>query len=184
MSAATPTPGTYDIDIAHSNVGFSVRHLMVSKVRGSFDTFRGTVVIAEDPLQSTAEATIDASSIDTGDANRDIHLKSADFFEVEKYPEFTFKSTSVRASGEDYILTGDLTVHGVTNSVDLALEFNGAASDPQFGSRIGFSASTEISRKDFGVDISMPLDGGGVVVGDKVKLEIEVEALARVPASA
>jgi polyisoprenoid-binding protein YceI len=184
MSAATPTPGTYDLDLAHTHVGFSVRHLMVSKVRGSFAKFNGTIVVAEDPTQSTVEATIDASSIATGDPNRDGHLKSADFFEVERYPDFTFKSTSVKASGDDYVVTGDLTIHGVTNSVDLALEFNGASNDPQFGSRIGFTASTEISRKDYGVDINMPMDGGGVVVGDKVKIELDVEAVAQVPAAA
>ncbi len=183
MSAVTPTPGKYDLDLAHTHVGFSVRHLMVSKVRGSFTKFGGTIVVAEDPTQSTVEATIDASSIETGDPNRDGHLKSADFFEVEQYPEFTFKSTSVKASGGDYVVTGDLTIHGVTRSVNLALEFNGASNDPQFGSRIGFTASTEISRKDFGVDINMPMDGGGVVVGDKIKIELDVEAVAQVPAS-
>ncbi len=184
MSAATPTPGTYDIDGAHTHIGFSVRHLMVSKVRGSFTRFGGTIVIADDPLQSSVEATIDASSIETGDPNRDGHLKSADFFEVEQYPEFTFTSTALKPSGGDYVLTGDLTIHGVTNSVDLDLEFNGASNDANFGSRIGFTATTEISRKDFGVDISMPMDGGGVVVGDKIKLELEVEALATVKATA
>jgi polyisoprenoid-binding protein YceI len=168
--------GTWTIDPIHSEVGFSVRHLMVSKVKGSFKTFAGSITIAEDPLDSHAEARIDASSVDTRDEGRDSHLRSSDFFDVEKHPEITFTSTAVRPAGRDYVVTGDLTIHGVTRSVDLDLEFNGVHADPWGGVRAGFSATTEISRSDYGIEFNIPLDGGGVVVGDKVKIILEVEA--------
>ena len=169
--------GTWAIDPVHSEVGFSVRHLMVSKVKGTFRTFEGTITIAENPLDSKVEATIDASSIDTRDEGRDTHLRSADFFEVESHPQITFVSTSVQPAGSDYVVTGDLTIHGVTRSVELGLEFNGVSPDPMGGTRAGFSAGTEISRGDFGIEFNMPLDGGGVVVGDKIKITIEIEAI-------
>jgi polyisoprenoid-binding protein YceI len=169
--------GTWTIDPVHSEVDFTVRHLMVSKVRGSFKTFDGTITIAENPLESRVEAHIDASSVDTRDENRDTHLRSSDFFEVEKHPQITFVSTAVRPAGGDYVVTGELTIHGVTRSVDLALEYNGVSSDPWGGQRAGFSASTEISRGDYGIEFNMPLDGGGVVVGDKIKINIEIEAV-------
>ena len=169
--------GTWDIDPVHSEVGFSVRHLMVSKVKGTFKTFSGSITIAENPLESKVEATIDASTVDTRDENRDTHLRSSDFFEVEKHPQIIFRSTSVHPKGSDYTVTGDLTIHGVTRSVDLELEFNGVSPDPWGGTRAGFSASTEISRSDFGIEFNMALDGGGVVVGDKIKITLEVEAV-------
>ncbi len=182
MSTSTPTipglvTGTWTIDPVHSEVGFSVRHLMVSKVRGTFKTFDGTISIAENPLESRVEAHIDASSVDTRDENRDNHLRSSDFFEVEKHPQINFVSTAVRPARRDYVVTGDLTIHGVTRSVELALEFNGVNADPWGGQRAGFSAETEISRGDYGIEFNMPLDGGGVVVGDKIKIEIEIEAV-------
>jgi polyisoprenoid-binding protein YceI len=181
MSTAVEVPGlvagTWVIDPVHSEIGFSVRHLMVSKVKGSFKTFEGVITIAEDPLQSSVSVTIDAPSIDTRDEGRDNHLRSTDFFQVETHPKFTFVSTSVRPSGSDYIVTGDLTIKGVTKPVDLEVEFNGVSPDPWGGTRAGFSATTEITRGDFGIDFNMPLDGGGVVVGDKVKINIEVEAV-------
>jgi polyisoprenoid-binding protein YceI len=169
--------GTWAIDPSHSEVGFSVRHLMVSKVKGSFKTFAGTITIAEDPLASRVEASIDAWSVDTRDENRDNHLRSSDFFEVENYPKITFVSTAVRPHGRDYVVTGDLMIRGVTRSVDLDLEFNGVSPDPWGGTRAGFSASTEISRADFGIEFNIPMDGGGVVVGDKIKINLEVEAV-------
>lgn len=169
--------GTWVIDPIHSEVGFSVRHLMVSKVRGSFKTFEGTISIAENPVDSKVEVRIDASSVDTRDENRDTHLRSSDFFEVDKHPQITFVSTSVRPKGNDYVVTGDLTIHGVTRPVDLATEFNGVSPDPWGGQRAGFSAETEISRNDFGVEFNMPLEGGGVVVGDKIKITLEIEAV-------
>ena len=169
--------GVWAIDPTHSEVGFTVRHLMVSKVRGTFKTFDGTLTIADDPLESRVEARIDAFSVDTRDENRDNHLRSSDFFEVEKYPYLTFVSTGVRQHGHDYVVTGDLTIRGVTRSVDLDLEFNGVSPDPWGGTRAGFSASTEISRADFGIEFNIPIDGGGVVVGDRIKINLEIEAV-------
>jgi len=169
--------GTWAIDPVHSEVGFSVRHVMVSKVKGNFKSFEGTITIGENPVDSKVEAAIDATSIVTGDETRDNHLRSADFFEVEKHPKLTFVSTSVRPKGSDFVVTGDLSIHGVTRSEDLELEFNGVSPDPWGGTRAGFSASTEISRGDFGIVFNMPLDGGGVVVGDKIKITLEIEAV-------
>ena len=181
MTTAIQIPGyiagTWAIDAAHSAVSFSVRHLMVSKVRGSFRTFEGTLVTAENPADSSVTATIDLSSIDTNNADRDNHIRSADFFEVEKYPTMTYRSTGLRADGEDFILDGELDLHGVVKSVPLKLELNGFGPDPYGGTRVGFSATTEISRNDFGVDIHMPLDGGGVVIGDKIAISLEIEAV-------
>lgn len=177
MSTPEIPAGTWTIDPSHSEVGFSVRHLMVSKVKGNFETFEGTITIAEDPLQSSVTAEVDLSSINTRDEQRDGHLKSADFFEVENHPKLTFTSTSVTPDGGDFKVTGDLTIKGVTKSVELELEFNGVHPDPWGGTRSGFSAETEISRKEFGVDFEIPMDGGGVVVGDKIKVILEVEAV-------
>jgi len=169
--------GTWKLDPSHSEVGFSVRHLMVSKVKGKFGTFDGTITIAPDPLQSSVNAEIDATSITTGDDQRDAHLSSADFFDTATHPTWTFASTNVKDDGGDFVVSGDLTIKGTTRVVDLELELNGIAKDPWGGTRVGFSAETEISRKDYGVDIEMPLDGGGVVVGDKVKISLEIEAV-------
>jgi polyisoprenoid-binding protein YceI len=169
--------GTWTIDPSHSEVGFSVRHLMVSKVKGSFKTFEGAVTIADDLLDSHVEATIDATSVDTRDEGRDNHLRSSDFFNVDQHPQIKFTSTSLRSSGRDYVLSGDLTIHGVTRPVELDLEFNGVSGDPWGGTRVGFSASTEINRSDYGIEFNIPLDGGGVVVGDRIKITLEVEAV-------
>ncbi len=169
--------GTWTIDPTHSEVGFTVRHLMVSKVRGNFEKFSGTLTVAEDPLQSSVHVEVDLDSINTREAQRDGHLRSADFFEVEKYPTMTFDSTAMKADGSSYVVTGDLTIKGTTMPVELDLELNGVGPDPWGGTRAGFSAEAEISRKEFGVDIEMPLDGGGVVVGDKIKVLLEIEAV-------
>ena len=176
---ATPQipAGTWNIDPTHSEVGFSVRHLMVSKVKGSFERFSGSLEIAPDPLQSTVQADVELDSITTRDAQRDAHLRSVDFFDTENHPSMTFRSTAVKAVGDDYVVTGDLTLKGVTQPVELSLEFNGIGSDPWGGTRVGFSAETEISRKEFGVDFDARLDGGGVVVGDKIKVTLEVQAV-------
>ncbi|PRX98457.1 YceI family protein [Allonocardiopsis opalescens] len=167
--------GTWKIDPTHSEIGFTVRHMMVSKVRGRFREFDATLVVAEDPTQSTAEATIEASSLDTGNQQRDDHIRSADFFDAENHPRFSFRSTAVRPDGDDYVLVGELTLHGVTRTVELELEYNGGRKDPYGNDRVGFSLEGEINRRDFGITIEMPMDGGGVVVGDKVKLEIDAE---------
>ncbi|GAB3491510.1 YceI family protein [Nocardiopsis coralliicola] len=168
-------PGTWRIDAVHSEVGFSVRHMMVSKVRGRFDTFDAVLTVPEDPRRSSVEATIDASSINTYNQQRDDHMRSADFFEVTSYPEWTFRSTGVQPSGEDFILSGELTIKGHTNPIDLKLEFNGARKDAYGLQRAGFHAEGQINRKDYGVDIEMPMDGGGVVVGDRISLSIDAE---------
>ena len=169
--------GTWTIDPSHSEVGFSVRHLMVSKVKGTFESFTGTLTIGENPLDSSVVADVDLSSINTRDAQRDGHLRSADFFEVETHPTLTFVSTKLEPSGSNFKVTGDLTIKGTTLPVELDLEFNGTHPDPWGGTRAGFSAETEISRKQFGVDFEVPMDGPGVVVGDKVKVYLEVEAV-------
>ena len=182
-SAATTIPGylagTWDIDASHSDVSFTVRHMMVSKVRGRFGTFSGEIVTGEDLGGSTVTASIDATSIDTNNEQRDGHIRSADFFDVENHPQWTFRSTGVRPDGEDLAVDGELTIKGVTRPVSLALEVNGFGPDAWGGTRAGFSASTTIDRNDFGVDIKMPLDGGGVVVSDKVQINLEVEGVLR-----
>jgi polyisoprenoid-binding protein YceI len=175
-TATTQLPtGTWNIDPAHASIGFSVRHLMISKVKGTFKSFSGSVTVPEDPFQSVVHVTIDPNSIDTGDANRDQHLRSADFFDIEKYPNAEYVSTGVRPSGDGYVVDGELSFHGVTRPVTLDLEFDGVGSDPWGNTRAGFAATAEINRHDFGLDIQMPLETGGVVVGDKIKLSIDVE---------
>lgn len=171
--------GTWDIDATHSVIGFSVRHMMVSKVKGRFDQFSGEIVTAERFEDSAVSTTIDATSINTGNEQRDGHVKSADFFAVETHPEWSFRSTGITADGEDFVLAGDLTLKGVTKPVELALEVNGFGPDAWGGTRAGFSATTTINRSDFGVDISLPLDGGGVVVSEKVGIEMEIEGVLR-----
>jgi polyisoprenoid-binding protein YceI len=182
-STATQIPGyvagTWDIDASHSTVGFSVRHMMVSKVRGYFREFSGEIVTAEDPTQSSVTATVNMDSIDTRQEQRDAHIRSADFFDVGNHTEMTFRSTAVRTDGADWTVEGDLTIKGITKPVTLELELNGFGPDAYGGFRAGFSAKTEISRKAFGVDIDMPMDGGGVVVGDKITVELEIEAVLR-----
>ena len=183
MTSTTQIPGyvvgTWDIDATHSTVGFVVRHMMVSKVRGFFRDFSGEIVTAENPADSSVTATIDLASIDTRQEQRDAHIRSADFFDVENHPQMTFRSTGVRADGADWVVDGELTLKGNTKPVTLALELNGFGPDAYGGTRAGFSAKTEINRNEFGVDIKMPMDGGGVVVGDKVTVELEIEAVLR-----
>ena len=170
--------GTWTIDPVHSEIGFSVRHMVVSKVRGRFTGVTGTIVTAADPLQSSATAEIDLTTIDTANEQRDEHLRSADFFEVEKYPTMTYRSTGIRRSGEDFIVDGELTLKGVTKQVPLKLELNGFGPDAYGGTRAGFTATGELSRSDFGVSFNAVIEGsGGAVVGDKVTLHLEVEAI-------
>ena len=177
-TAAAPAiaAGTWTIDPTHSEVSFSVRHLMVAKVRGTFTRFSGTITTGDAAEAGAVEATIEVASVDTRDERRDTHLRSADFFDVEQHPAMTYRSTAVRADGDGYVVDGELTLKGVTRAVPLRLEFNGAGADPWGGTRAGFSASAEINRRDFGVDISMPLETGGVVVGDRIAIHLEVEA--------
>jgi polyisoprenoid-binding protein YceI len=171
--------GTWTIDPVHSEVGFAVRHMMVSKVRGKFKTFSGELVTAENPLDSSVTAEIDLASIDTGAQQRDDHIRSADFFEVEKYPTMTYRSAGVRAHGDGYVLDGDLTLKGVTKQVPLTLELNGFGPDPYGGTRAGFTATTEINRRDFGVNFSAPMQNGGAVVADKITIHLEIEAVLK-----
>jgi polyisoprenoid-binding protein YceI len=180
-STETAIPGyeaaTWNIDPVHSEVGFSVRHMMVSKVRGRFTKFSGQLVTAEDPANSSVAAEIDLSSIDTGQEQRDAHIRSADFFEVETYPTMTYKSTGVRVEDGEYILDGELTLKGVTRSVPLHLELNGFGPDAYGGTRAGFTATGEINRRDFNVNFTAPMQNGGVVVADKIQLQLEIEAV-------
>ncbi len=187
IAVSTPTteltPGVWEIDPTHSEVGFTARHMMVSKVRGRFGTFSGTITAAEDPAQSSVEAVIDVASVDTGNEQRDNHLRSADFLDAATYPEITFKSSGVRQDGNYWVVDGQLTLHGVSRSVPLLLELNGVSPDPYGNIRAGFSASTEINRRDFGVTINMPMDGGGAVVSDRINISLEVEAVLKVEAA-
>ncbi len=178
MSAISElTPGTWTADLSHSSVNFSVRHLVVSKVRGVFQKFDATLQIAENPLDSTVAANIDLASIDTGEDGRDNHVRSGDFFDIEQYPTMTFTSTGIRPNGSDYYLDGDLTIKDVTKPVTLDLEFNGVATDPWGGTRAGFTAETEVNRTDFGITYNAALEAGGVLIGEKLKVTIEIEAV-------
>jgi polyisoprenoid-binding protein YceI len=168
--------GTWAIDPVHSSIEFSVRHLMVSKVRGTFGSFSGAITVAEDGTPSVT-AEIDVASVNTGNEQREGHLKSADFFDVEKYPTASFRSTGVQAKGDDYVLDGEFTLKGITKPISIALEFNGVNPGMGQGEVAGFEASVVLNRKDFGIDIDMPLETGGAVVGDRVTITLEIEAL-------
>ena len=174
-TTALPT-GTWALDPIHSSVNFWVRHLMVSKVRGTFDEFSGAITVAEDGTPSV-RAEIAVGSVNTRNEQRDAHLKAADFFDTEKFPTATFVSTAVRRDGDNYILDGDFTLKGVTKPISLALEFNGVNPGMGHGEVAGFDASAVLNRKDFGIDFDAPLETGGTVVGDKVTITLEIEAL-------
>lgn len=168
------TAGTWAIDPAHSTLGFSVRHLMVSKVRGRFTDFSGKLVIGEDGSAS-AEAEIRVDSVTTDNEQRDAHLRTADFFQAEQFPVATFKSTGFRVNGEDFVVDGEFTIRGVTKPVSLEVEFLGVNPGMGHGPVAGFEAKTVINRRDFGITIDMPLPDGGAVIGDKITLTLEVE---------
>ncbi|MCW2497296.1 YceI family protein [Jatrophihabitans sp.] len=181
MTAAVQIPGyiagTWTIDPVHTHIGFVIKHMMVSKVRGSFGTFSGEIVTAENPLESTVSVTIDASSIDTKNQMRDDHVRSGDFFEVEAHPTITFVSTGIRFEDGDFFIDGNLTIRGVTKPVTLDVD------TPEFGpsmqeggTKAGFSATTEINRTDFGVSYNGPIPGGGAALGEKVQIVLDVEA--------
>ena len=171
--------GTWTIDPVHSEVSFVVRHMMVSKVRGRFDKFEGTITTAADPLQSAVTATVDLGSVNTGNETRDNHIRSEDFFHTEKHPVMTFRSTGVRSDGENYLLDGDLTLRDITRPVTFRLELNGFGPDPFGGTRAGFSATTEINRNDWNVSYNGPIPGAsnGMVLSDKVTINLEIEAV-------
>jgi polyisoprenoid-binding protein YceI len=173
-----PAAGTYQLDAAHKRVGFVVRHLMVSKVRGNFAEADATITIAEDPLQSSVTASIVTASVQTGNVDRDNHLRTGDFFEAEKYPTLTFRSTGIKShAGAEFVLDGELTIKDVTKPVELVVEFEGATTSPYGQQVFGFSATTEIDREDWGLTYNMALESGGVMIGKKVKIEIEGEAI-------
>ncbi len=182
MTTATTTAplatGTWNIDASHSTVGFVVRHMGFSKARGGFNSFEGSIVVADDLASSTADVTIDASSFDSRDEGRDAHVKSGDFLDVDNHPNLTFRATDVRhVEGNEYVVTGDLTIRGVTRSVDLATEYLGTDTDPFGNVKAGFEATTEINREDFGLTWNAALESGGVLVGKKVQIVAEVQAV-------
>ena len=178
MTDLASTTGTWTIDPTHTTIGFSARHAMVAKVRGRFEDFAGEFVLdGASPSASTANLTVQLASIDTKNADRDAHLKSAEFFDVETFPTMTFTSTSVEGSGPKFTVHGDLSVHGVTKNIPVHFELVGVSTDPWGGTRIGFEGHAELSRKDFGLTWNVALETGGVLVSDTIKIELDVEAI-------
>jgi len=175
----TALTGDYTIDVAHSRIGFSARHAMITKVRGAFNDFEGHARLdAADPSKSTASVTIKVESIDTRNEQRDAHLRSNDFLDLANHPEITFVSTSVEPLGDDkYRVTGDLTIRGVTKRVSIDFEFTGSALDPFGNARVGFEGATVINRKDWGVNFNAALEAGGVLVSENITLEFEISAI-------
>ena len=170
--------GTWTIDPTHTRLGFTARHAMVTKVRGQFDEFSGTLTIdAANPSASTAEVAVQLASVNTGTADRDAHLRGADFFDVENNKEMTFSSTAVKQDGDEFVMLGDLTIKGVSRPVELELEPTGVATDPFGNVRAGFEGETEISRKEFGLTWNVALETGGVLVSDKIKIQLDVSAI-------
>jgi len=174
---AYPAVGTFAIDTSHTRLGFAVRHMAVSKVRGDFKDFSGTLELAADPVDSKVSVTIQAGSVDTHDENRDNHLRTNDFFDVENHPTWTFVSTAIRPiNATEWNVDGDLTIRGVTKQVTLDATLEGVVQDPYGMHRVGFSATTSIDREDFGVSFNGVMEAGGLVVGKKVDIDIEAEA--------
>jgi polyisoprenoid-binding protein YceI len=167
------TPGIWTLDMSHSEIGFTVRHAGISKVRGRFTDASGEAHVGPSLASSSLQATVKTASFDSGDANRDAHVRGADFFDVESYPEMTFRATGIEGDGEDYTVTGDLTIRGIAKAVELEVEFTGVAVDPFGATRAGFSAEAEISRKEFGLTWNAALEAGGLLVSDKVKINVE-----------
>lgn len=180
LSAMTTSTmaATYAIDASHTTIGFAVKHMVVANVKGSFGEFSGTINYdPEAPESTAASAVIKVDSIDTNNADRDEHLKNSDFFDAEKFPEITFETTRVEGSAPNMTLIGNLTMKGVTKEISLPVELNGPITDPWGNERIGISGVAEINRQDFGINWNKMLDNGGLVVGDIVKLMIEVEGI-------
>ncbi len=173
----TPEPGTYTIDPTHSEVSFVVRHMGFSKVRGGFTGVDGHIVVAEDPTASKVAAAVDAATFSSGAEDRDNHVRSADFLDVENHPQLTFASTSITPSGSDWSLTGDLTIAGTTQPVVFDLQYLGSGVDPWGGTRVGYSATTKINREDFGLTWNAVIEGGGVLVGKEVTIELDVQTV-------
>lgn len=173
--------GTWTIDPVHSDISIVARHFMVSKVRGHFKEFSGAIVTGDNPLESSVTATINANSIDTNNDQRDGHIRSADFLDVEKFPEITFQSTGIARNGDDFTLTGDLTLHGVTKPVTMELEISGIGPDAYGGTRIGLSAKTSVLRSEYAMSFHPVMETGGAVVSDKLEVHIEIEAALQQP---
>ncbi len=179
--AEYPAVGNYAIDGSHTELGFAVRHMAVSRVRGRFSRFEGSIEIAENPADSKVSVSIDARSVDTRDENRDNHLRTADFFDVENHPTWTFVSTAIKPKGPtEFKVEGDLTIRGVTRPVVLDAILEGVVNDPMGNHRVGFSASTAVNRDDFGVSFGAVMEAGGLVVAKKVDIQIEAEAVLQV----
>lgn len=171
-----PAPGKWEFDPAHTIVGFSARHLVVTRVRGRFTEFTGSIHVAEQPEDSSVEVEISTASINTEVPDRDAHLRSPDFLDVENHPTITFRSTSIRPEGESWIVTGDLTILEETHPVDLTMNFLGVVTDPWGNAKAAFTAEGELVREDWGVTWNVPLEGGGLLVSKKIQLEIEAQA--------
>jgi len=176
FAAGARAADTYKIDPVHSSVGFSVRHMVISNVKGKFQEFAGTIVLENNKLIE-ATGTIQTKSVDTGVAQRDQDLRSANFFDVEKFPTITFKSKRVEKKGQEFVLIGDFTMHGVTKELSLPVKLSGPVKDPWGNSRIGLETRTKLSRKDYGMTYNKALEAGGLVVGDEVEIEINAEAV-------
>ena len=173
-----PRVGTWTLDPTHTAIEFEAKHLMIAKVKGRFADFDGALTVADDPTKSSVSVTIKSASIDTRTGQRDDHLRSPDFLEVDKYPEIAFVSTSLEHDdGDDWRINGDLTIHGVTKPVTLKTEYEGQAGDPWGGQRVAFSAETKISREDWGLTWNQALEAGGWLVGKEIKLKLDVEAV-------
>lgn len=168
--------GTWNIDASHTQVGFSVRHLAISKVRGKFERFEGQLITAEDPLDSSVRATVEVASINTNNSDRDNHLRTNDFFAAEEYPEFTFQSTGVREHDGEFVIDGELTLRGVTKQVTFDFEFGGFGQDAYGNYKAGFTATTAVNREDFGIRWNAPLESGGLLLGSDVTITLDVQA--------
>ena len=178
MANAQHVAGTWNIDPTHTTLSFTARHAMVTKVRGQFNEFEGSITIdGENPNNSSVEVTVHANSIDTNNDMRDGHLRSNDFFDIDTYPTLSFKSTTVEASEEEIVVTGDMTIKGVTKEITITLDWTGPVTDPYGVDRLGFETSFSINRQDYGVSFSAPLEAGGVLVSDKVKIELDIAAV-------
>jgi len=178
MTAQLQEAATYTLDRAHTTLEFIVRHLMITKVRGRFTAFEGNIKLGPgSDVPISVAATIDAGSVDTREEQRDAHLRSADFFDVEKFPQLTFESTRIHGAPDDFTIDGKLTIHGITRDVKLTGTFEGRANDPWGGVRVGYAAHGTINRKDFGLAWNATLEAGGVVVGEEVRIELNVEAV-------
>jgi polyisoprenoid-binding protein YceI len=178
MTDLSTLSGTWTIDPAHTRVGFATKHAMVTTVRGQFNEFEGSLTLdGDEPARSSAEVVIQAASFSTGNDQRDAHVRGADFLDVESYPTLTFSSTDVRRDGDDFVLAGDLTIHGVTRPVQIQVGLEGHGNDPFGNERVGFSGETTISRKDFGLTWNVALESGGFLVSDKVRITLDVAAV-------